>query len=452
MLNKAITATALAAALLCGGATTATGLHKDVSLSIDGQLVPAAGFALTVADVLSAKGITVTDQDVVTPALDAPLTDGQTIAIQFSKQLTLNVDGTPHTLRTTAATLDAARHECDRRDRVLQTSLPRRRLCHGRPTVDGVPRKCSCRWRQSSRSPRPRRPRRGKQVSQRPRLTTHPAADDSVTEARRSCSTGEDHEEDQDRGAVLPTVKKTSSSLWKGSPASSPQAGRAGPTRSPRSTARDPRGGSKSWTSHHRVLTVGTVPASGGINLPAPPQDRIARVRRQRKINTATATTAACSSTWRPGVPTAAVTSPPTLIKPAAPSRSPWPTATTRKPAPHPGVAPDPHSDPLSDGPVTSLPPRWRGRRLARPRRATDSQPPRSGVSACSACVALRTTRAEGEAMIGLVTPAWGLPSPPSGSSAGEPKGPTRTSGRCHRKYPRNRVRAQNRNCSTGMR
>lgn len=107
-MNKAITAVALAGALIAGGTTTATGLHKDVHLNVDGQVMPAGGFALTVADVLAAQGITIASGDIVTPGLDSPIADGETVSVRFRKQVTLHVDGTPHTFTTTAATLNGA--------------------------------------------------------------------------------------------------------------------------------------------------------------------------------------------------------------------------------------------------------------------------------------------------------------------------------------------------------
>jgi len=107
-LNKAITATALSAVLLAGGASTASGLYKDVELNVDGQVQEVTGFALTVADVLAARGITVAEGDVVTPSVDSPLTSGSTVTVRFSKDVTLNVDGVPRTFTTTAATLSEA--------------------------------------------------------------------------------------------------------------------------------------------------------------------------------------------------------------------------------------------------------------------------------------------------------------------------------------------------------
>ena len=107
-MNKAITATALSAVLLAGGASTASALYKDVELSVDGQVQEASGFALTVADVLAARGVTVTPADVVSPALDSAVANGATVTVRYSKQVTLDVDGVPHTFATTAATLSEA--------------------------------------------------------------------------------------------------------------------------------------------------------------------------------------------------------------------------------------------------------------------------------------------------------------------------------------------------------
>ena len=107
-MNKAITATALSAVLLAGGASTASALYKDVELSVDGQVQEASGFALTVADVLAARGVTLTPADVVSPALDSAVANGATVTVRYSKQVTLDVDGVPHTFATTAATLSEA--------------------------------------------------------------------------------------------------------------------------------------------------------------------------------------------------------------------------------------------------------------------------------------------------------------------------------------------------------
>jgi len=106
--STVLAAGALSVALLGGGTTAATSLHKDVSLSVDGQVQPAAGFAVTVADVLANHGITLGARDLVYPSPSDSVADGQTITVQYSKQVRLTIDGTPVIFYTTATDLDAA--------------------------------------------------------------------------------------------------------------------------------------------------------------------------------------------------------------------------------------------------------------------------------------------------------------------------------------------------------
>ncbi|MGC3955812.1 MAG: ubiquitin-like domain-containing protein [Propionicimonas sp.] len=102
---------ALGVALLAGGTTAATALHKDVTLLVDGQSQPAGGFALTVADVLANNHITLGERDLVYPALTDPVADGQTITVAYSRPVTLNVDGETVSFHTTALVLDEALRE-----------------------------------------------------------------------------------------------------------------------------------------------------------------------------------------------------------------------------------------------------------------------------------------------------------------------------------------------------
>ena len=130
--SSVLVASALSLALLGGGTTAATALHKDVTLSVDGQNVPAAGFALSVADVLANGGVTLGERDLVYPALSDPVADGQTITVEYSKQVTLHVDGDPISFFTTATSLDGALAEFRARELAgaklslsRSTSLPR---------------------------------------------------------------------------------------------------------------------------------------------------------------------------------------------------------------------------------------------------------------------------------------------------------------------------------------
>ncbi len=107
-MKKILTTAALTLVLVGGGTTTASALHKDVQLTVDGQAVPGSTFAVTVADVLNGNGITLAPGDVVAPSLDAKIEDGQTVALQYAKTLTLSVDGKTDTFTTLAPNLRAA--------------------------------------------------------------------------------------------------------------------------------------------------------------------------------------------------------------------------------------------------------------------------------------------------------------------------------------------------------
>ncbi|MBW8732022.1 MAG: transglycosylase family protein [Terrabacter sp.] len=106
--NAKILAAAGAAVVLTGGAVGATQLDKAVNLSVDGTASSAHVFGSTVGDVLDSQGIAVKPGDVVVPAADAPINDGDTITVKYARLLTLTVDGKTRQLRTTETTVDGA--------------------------------------------------------------------------------------------------------------------------------------------------------------------------------------------------------------------------------------------------------------------------------------------------------------------------------------------------------
>ena len=106
-----LTSSAVALLLMAGGATTATALHKDVTVTVDGQASRVGAFGFTVADVLSAQGITLGERDLVYPSLSDSVADGQTITVEYSRPVSLTVDGSPVTFHTTATSLAAALEE-----------------------------------------------------------------------------------------------------------------------------------------------------------------------------------------------------------------------------------------------------------------------------------------------------------------------------------------------------
>ncbi|WP_020393207.1 resuscitation-promoting factor [Kribbella catacumbae] len=102
----AVGATAVFAVV--GGSVAYASKSKTVSLSIDGQVQKVHTFGSTVGDALKAKKIQVGERDVVAPSLDAKLQDGQEIAVQYGRPLTVTADGSKKTFWTTADSLSEA--------------------------------------------------------------------------------------------------------------------------------------------------------------------------------------------------------------------------------------------------------------------------------------------------------------------------------------------------------
>ena len=118
-------AQAAVAATVLAGAFGVTAFDKAVTLSVDGQATQVHAFASTVADLLSRQGITVGAHDVVVPATDQPLDDGQSVVVRYGRALTVTLDGKTTTYYTTATTVDAALAELNIRAEGAQLSVSR---------------------------------------------------------------------------------------------------------------------------------------------------------------------------------------------------------------------------------------------------------------------------------------------------------------------------------------
>ncbi|WP_353355163.1 transglycosylase family protein [Intrasporangium sp. DVR] len=106
--NFKVIAGAGAALLLTATGVGAAQLDKAVNLSVDGASTATHVFGSTVGDLLASEGITVRDGDVVYPAVDAPLADGDSVTVRYARTLNLTIDGTTKQIRTTETTVDAA--------------------------------------------------------------------------------------------------------------------------------------------------------------------------------------------------------------------------------------------------------------------------------------------------------------------------------------------------------
>jgi uncharacterized protein YabE (DUF348 family) len=103
-----VVAAGVTALAVAGGTFGYVIANKDVTLAVDGASTEVTTTAGTVGELLADKGIAVGDRDVVAPALDAQVTDGTRVAVQFARQVTVDVDGKPQTFWTTATSVDQA--------------------------------------------------------------------------------------------------------------------------------------------------------------------------------------------------------------------------------------------------------------------------------------------------------------------------------------------------------
>jgi uncharacterized protein YabE (DUF348 family) len=85
--------------------------HRCVVLEVDGVSTPVSGFERTVGDVLAAQGVSVSAHDLVAPAADQSVADGQTIVVRTASQYKVMVDGEPVQAWSTGDSVDAVLDE-----------------------------------------------------------------------------------------------------------------------------------------------------------------------------------------------------------------------------------------------------------------------------------------------------------------------------------------------------
>ncbi|WP_231907679.1 aggregation-promoting factor C-terminal-like domain-containing protein [Oerskovia enterophila] len=79
--------------------------HKSVVLDVDGEVRTVSAYGSTVGDLLDFQDVAIKDSDLVEPAADERATDGGTIVVRTSRQISLELDGKPQTFVTTARTV-----------------------------------------------------------------------------------------------------------------------------------------------------------------------------------------------------------------------------------------------------------------------------------------------------------------------------------------------------------
>ena len=98
----------LALVLVAGATTAFAGLHKTVTVEVDGSPVQVTAFGRTVGQVLAAGDIEVGQDDLVAPGLTETVGDGGQIVVRHGRELAVEVDGEERTVWTTALTVGEA--------------------------------------------------------------------------------------------------------------------------------------------------------------------------------------------------------------------------------------------------------------------------------------------------------------------------------------------------------
>lgn len=120
--------------VVAAGAGAVSGMHRVVTVDVDGVVVRDSGFGGTVADALARHGVTVGQRDLVVPAVGSPLVDGDEIVVRTAHRMTVEVDGEQRSLWTTASTVGEAIEDLGVREGALVSAS--RSTAVGRTAVD----------------------------------------------------------------------------------------------------------------------------------------------------------------------------------------------------------------------------------------------------------------------------------------------------------------------------
>lgn len=101
-----IIAGGLALVLVGGGTAVYANAHKTITLDVDGNVQEVSTFAGSVDSLLSERGIEIGEGDVVAPSQNAELSDDADVVVRYAREITLQQDGVPTTITTTAVDAD----------------------------------------------------------------------------------------------------------------------------------------------------------------------------------------------------------------------------------------------------------------------------------------------------------------------------------------------------------
>jgi uncharacterized protein YabE (DUF348 family) len=100
-MNQKIKILATLLLIIGAGALTARELHKTVGIVLDDQIIPVAFWGVKVSDALVAAGIPIYEGDEITPPIDDPIHESDTILIKRAFWVVFYADGEHQTLWTT---------------------------------------------------------------------------------------------------------------------------------------------------------------------------------------------------------------------------------------------------------------------------------------------------------------------------------------------------------------
>ena len=103
-----LAAQAAVLATVVGGGAAYASINNDVTLNVDGSTTEVRALAGTVGDLLEDQNLKVGPRDIVAPALDAEIDDGDTVVVRFARPFTVTVDGRKRTFWTTELSVDRA--------------------------------------------------------------------------------------------------------------------------------------------------------------------------------------------------------------------------------------------------------------------------------------------------------------------------------------------------------
>ncbi|MFD3327196.1 ubiquitin-like domain-containing protein [Streptomyces sp. NPDC058701] len=116
---------ALVVAFLAGGTTAFVAADKAVRLTVDGVSRDLHTFADDIGELLASEGLGTGPHDLVAPARDARLDDGEEIVVRYGRPLRLTLDGRQREVWTTARTVEGALRQFGIRAEGAYLSAPR---------------------------------------------------------------------------------------------------------------------------------------------------------------------------------------------------------------------------------------------------------------------------------------------------------------------------------------